>query len=285
MDNLAAQATAAQAKAASARRLEGRSIVVMGAGSIAPGWSNGKACAASYARAGANVICVDLVAARAEDAAHQIAGEGVRVIALTADATQEQDVARVVERAEREFGRLDVMHNNVGVGGSMGAPDQIPLAAWQREISVNLTTAYLGIRHAVPAMRRAGGGAIVNISSLLAVRFLRMPSVGYSAAKAGVEAMTRACAAAYGRDNIRVNCIRIGFSETPLVELSLAARGLTGERKEQEMAKSRAKVPLRGEHTDPFDVGATAVFLASDEARHITGAVLSVDGGLECSPV
>jgi NAD(P)-dependent dehydrogenase (short-subunit alcohol dehydrogenase family) len=134
-------------------------------------------------------------------------------------------------------------------------------------------------------MRRAGGGVIINISSLLAVRFLKMPSVGYSAAKAGVEAMTRACAAAYGRDNIRVNCIRIGFAETPLVELGLAARGLTGERREQEMAKSRAKVPLRGEHTNPFDVGATAVFLASDEARHITGVVLSVDGGLECSPV
>lgn len=267
------------------RALEGKNVVVMGAGSIAPGWSNGKASAASYARAGANVICVDFVQSRADDAAQAIAGEGGRVIALMADATKEQDVARVVERAEREFGRLDVMHNNVGVGGSMGAPDQIPLAAWEREISVNLTTAYLGIRHAVPAMRRAGGGVIINTSSLLAVRFLKMPSVGYSAAKAGVEAMTRACAAAYGRDNIRVNCIRIGFSETPLVELGLAVRGLTGERREQEMSKSRAKVPLRGEHTNPFDVGAAAVFFASEGARHITGAVLSVDGGLECSPV
>jgi NAD(P)-dependent dehydrogenase (short-subunit alcohol dehydrogenase family) len=267
------------------RALEGKNVIVMGAGSIAPGWSNGKACALSYARAGANVICVDLVTARAEDAAHLIAGEGGRVIALKADATQEQDVASVVERAEREFGRLDVMHNNVGVGGSMGAPDQIPLAAWEREISVNLTSAYLGIRHAVPAMRRAGGGVIINISSLLAVRFLKMPSVGYTAAKAGVEALTRACAAAYGRDNIRVNCIRIGFSETPLVELGLAVRGLSDERKEQEMAKSRAKVPLRGEHTNPFDVGDAAVFLASEGARHITGAVLGVDGGLECAPV
>lgn len=266
-------------------RLEDKCIVVMGAGSIAPGWSNGKACAMSYARAGANLICVDQVIARAEEAAHKIAGEGGRVVALKADATREQDVAEVVVRAEREFGRLDVMHNNVGVGGSTGAPDQIPLAAWEREISVNLTSAYLGIRHAVPAMRRNGGGVIVNISSLLAVRFLKLPSVGYSAAKAGVEALTRACAAAYGRDNIRVNCIRIGFAETPLVELSLAVRGLSGEQKENELAKSRAKVPLRGEHTDPFDVGACAVFLASDEARHVTGVVLNVDGGLECAPV
>lgn len=265
--------------------LDGKCIVVMGAGSIAPGWSNGKACAVSYAQAGAHVVCVDQLIARAEEAAHRIAVEGARVIALKADATREQDVADVIARAEREFGRLDVMHNNVGVGGSVGTPDRIPLAAWEREIAVNLTSAYLGIRHAVPAMRRTGGGAIVNISSLMAVRFLRMPSVGYSAAKAGVEALTRACAAAYGRDNIRVNCIRIGFAETPLVELGLAVRGLTGEQKEKEMARSRAKVPLRGEHTDPFDVGACALFLASDEARHITGVVLNVDGGLECAPV
>jgi NAD(P)-dependent dehydrogenase (short-subunit alcohol dehydrogenase family) len=278
-------AKTAAAPCAPAARLQDRSVVVMGAGSIAPGWSNGKACAVSYARAGAKVVCVDLVAARAEETAHRIAQAGGRVIALKADATREEDVAAVVERAEREFGRLDVMHNNVGVGGSFGTPDQIPLAAWQRELSVNLTSAYLGIRHAVPAMRRAGGGAIVNISSLLAVRFLKLPSVAYGAAKAGVEAMTRACAAAYGRDNIRVNCIRIGFAETPLVELGLAARGLTGERREQETDKSRAKVPLRGEHTDPFDVAACAVFLASDEARHITGVVLNVDGGLECAPL
>jgi NAD(P)-dependent dehydrogenase (short-subunit alcohol dehydrogenase family) len=263
-------AKTAAAPCAPAARLQDRSVVVMGAGSIAPGWSNGKACAVSYARAGAKVVCVDLVAARAEETAHRIAQAGGRVIALKADATREEDVAAVVERAEREFGRLDVMHNNVGVGGSFGTPDQIPLAAWQRELSVNLT---------------AGGGAIVNISSLLAVRFLKLPSVAYGAAKAGVEAMTRACAAAYGRDNIRVNCIRIGFAETPLVELGLAARGLTGERREQEMDKSRAKVPLRGEHTDPFDVAACAVFLASDEARHITGVVLNVDGGLECAPL
>lgn len=267
------------------RALEGKNVVVMGAGSIAPGWSNGKACAASYARAGANVVCVDFIAVRAEEAAHLIAREGGSVTALKADATQEEDVARVIEHAEREFGRLDVMHNNVGVGGSIGAPDQISLAAWNSEISANLTSAYLGIRHAVPAMRRSGGGVIINISSLLAVRFLKMPSVGYTAAKAGVEAMTRACAVAYGCDNIRVNCIRIGFSETPLVNLGLAARGFSEERKEQEMAKSRAKVPLRNEHTDPFDVGAAAVFLASDAARHITGAILGVDGGLECAAI
>lgn len=265
--------------------LQGKNIIVMGAGSIATGWSNGKACAVSYARAGAKVACVDLVARRAEEAAQAIIDEGGRAIALTADATKEEDVARVVEKTQAEFGRLDAIHNNVGVGGSMGAPDQIPLQLWQHEINVNLTSAYLGIRHAVPALRKAGGGSITNISSLLAARFLKKPSVGYSAAKAGVEALTRSCAAAYGRDNIRVNCIRIGFAETPLVQLGLAVRGLSQERQQEEMAKSRAMVPLRGEHTDPFDIGAAAVFLASDQARHITGVILGVDGGLDCAPL
>jgi len=266
-------------------RLHELSVVVMGAGSVADGWSNGKASAVTYAREGARVICVDAVLARAEETAHLIAAEGGRALALKADATDEDQVEATIARAEAEFGRLDVLHNNVGYGGTEGTPEELSLADWNREIALNLTSAYLGIRFAAPRMRRRGGGAILNISSLLAVRALRAPNVGYAAAKAAVEAMTRACAAAYGRDNIRVNCIRIGFSETPLVKLSLDARGIPAADQEDAMARSRRKVPLRAEHTDPFDVAAAAVFLASSEAKHITGVVLNVDGGLECAPL
>jgi NAD(P)-dependent dehydrogenase (short-subunit alcohol dehydrogenase family) len=266
-------------------RLSGMSAVVMGAGSIAEGWSNGKASAVAYAREGAAVTCVDLVQARAEETAHAIAAEGGRAIAVQADATQEADVLRAIGAARTAFGGPHVMHNNVGYGRTDGAPDQIAPDDWRSEIEVNLTSAYLGIRCAVPAMRAQGGGAIINVSSLLAVRSLRAPNVGYAAAKAAVEAMTRACAAAYGRDNIRVNCIRIGFSETPLVWQSLKARGIAEVDQEAAMRRSRDKVPLRGEHTDPFDVAAAAVFLASSEAKHITGVVLNVDGGLECAPI
>lgn len=126
---------------------------------------------------------------------------------------------------------------------------------------------------------------ITNISSLMSTRFLRRPSVAYTASKAAVEALTRSCAAAYGRDNIRVNCIRIGFSETPLITLPLEWAGLSEEQQQAEMDKSRRKVPLRGEHGDGFDVGNAAVFLASDEAKYISGAILNVDGALEAAPI
>jgi NAD(P)-dependent dehydrogenase (short-subunit alcohol dehydrogenase family) len=255
----------------------------MGAGSVAEGWSNGKACAVAYAREGARIACVDLVKSRAEEAAHAITAEGGEAIAIQADATDEDQVAAAIASAHKAFGSLDILHNNVGYGGSEGTPDQIGRADWDREVTLNLTTAYLGIRHAVPLMRGHGGGAIINVSSLLAVRSLRSPNVGYAAAKAAVEAMTRACAAAYGPQNIRVNCIRIGFSETPLVWLSLGQRGISEDQQEAAMTRSRQKVPLRGEHTDPFDVASAAVFLASREAKHITGVILNVDGGLECA--
>lgn len=257
----------------------------MGAGSVAEGWSNGKASAVAYGREGAQVVCADIVVLRAEETAHLIAQEGGSAIAVKADATSEAEVRAAVELAQSEYGGLDVLHNNVGYGGAEGAPDELSLSQWDREIAINLTSAYLGIRFAVPLMRQRGGGAIINVSSLLAVRALRQPNVSYAAAKAGVEAMTRASAAAYGADNIRVNCIRIGFSETPLVRLSLDARGIAKADHEAAMAKSRRKVPLRGEHTDPFDIAAAAVFLASKEAKHITGVILNVDGGLECAPL
>ena len=264
-------------------RLDGRTVVVIGAGSFGEGWSNGKACAVSYARAGASVVCADLYLERAVETAELIQGEGGAAKSIEADATSESDVRRVIGTALAEFGSLDVMHNNVGVGGAVGTPEDIDPDGWEREIRQNLTSAYLGIRAAAPVMRAAGGGVITNTSSLLSTRFLRMPSVAYTASKAGVEALTRACAAAYGRDNIRVNCLRIGFSETPLMLAGLGR--LPADRRDTEMTKSRSKVPLGERHTDPFEVAAAAIFLASDAASHITGIVLNIDGGLECAPI
>lgn len=268
------------------KRLEGKSIVVVGAGSqVAGGMSNGKATATVYAREGAFVICVDYHLDRAEETAHFVTGEGGKAMALRADATNETDMQAVITKSLAATGRIDVMHNNVGVGRSRGLPDEVTLEDWNLEMAQDVTSAYMGTRVAAPVMRKQGGGVIINTSSLLAARFIKRATTAYTVGKAGVEALTRSCAAFYGRDNIRVNCVRIGFSETPLSVRHLDSQSLTKEQREAELDKTRRKVPLRSEHGSPFDVGHACAFLASDLARHISGVVLSVDGGLECAPI
>ena len=140
-------------------RFDGRTVVVVGAGAIGAGWSNGKACAVTYAREGATVFCIDYLLPRAEETAHIIAGEGGRAVALQADETDEAALGAAVEVAVEQTGRLDVMHNNVGAGGSPGAPDKVSLKEFQRDIAQNLTTAFLGTRLAVPVMRRGHAAA------------------------------------------------------------------------------------------------------------------------------
>jgi NAD(P)-dependent dehydrogenase (short-subunit alcohol dehydrogenase family) len=263
------------------RALEGKVAVVMGAGACGPGWSNGKAAAVAYARAGASVLAVDFMADRAEATVSIISSEGNVARSFRADATREQEVEAAMACAVETFGGIDVVHNNVGMGGAGGSAHETQLAVWNHELMVSLTSTFLGVRAAIPHLRARGGGAIVNISSIAAVRFLKRGRVAYSVAKAGVETLTRVCAADYGPDNIRVNCIRIGFSDTPQAHQAYQAIGIRDEALTALLGQTAARVPLRHERTQPWGIASAAVFLASEAARDITGVVLNVDGGLE----
>jgi NAD(P)-dependent dehydrogenase (short-subunit alcohol dehydrogenase family) len=269
------------------RRLEGKVAVVMGAGSSGPGWSNGKAVAAAYAREGAAVLAVDFDPERAEETAKVIVGEGHTARGFRADATRDDDVEAAMAYAVEQFGAIDVLHNNIGSAST--APQRVhehSLEGWAREIDISLKTAFLGMRAAIPRMLARGGGAIVNTSSIAAVRPLSRGTIAsYAAAKAGVEAITRCAAADYGPDNIRVNCIRIGFCDTPLMRNIFLKAGVAPEDLDGVMRQTGRVVPLRNERTQVWDVAAAAVFLASDEARHITGVILNVDGGLDVAPI
>jgi NAD(P)-dependent dehydrogenase (short-subunit alcohol dehydrogenase family) len=263
------------------RALDGKVAVVLGAGACGPGWSNGNTSAVAYARAGASVLAVDYLHDRAEETVRIISSEGNLGRPFRADATCEQDVEAAMAYAVSAFGGIDIVHNNVGMGGAGGSAHETELSVWNHELAVSLTSTFLGVRTAIPHLRARGGGAIVNISSIAAVRFMKRGRVAYSVAKAGVETLTRVCAADYGPDNIRVNCIRIGFSDTPQAHQAYEAIGIRGEALTALLAQTAERVPLRHERTQPWGIASVAVFLASEAARDITGVVLGVDGGLE----
>jgi len=257
-------------------RLAGKVAVVMGGGQT-PGDTigNGRATAVLFAREGARVVVVDRRGAAAEETVAQIAGEGGTATAVEADATREADVAALFARCVEQHGRIDVLHNNVGVGGGDAGPAHVDLDAWDRILAVNLKSVVVPCKHVLPVMRRQGAGAIVNISSIAAV--CATPIVAYKASKAGVNAYTQSLAIGNAKYGIRANVIMPGLMDTPMaIEGIAAARGID----KQKLVEARnAQVPLRGGMGTAWDVAWAALFLASDEARFITGVALAVDGG------
>ncbi len=259
-------------------RLDGKTALVIGAGSVGDGWGNGKAAAVAYAREGARVACADRDADAAEATARIIRGEGGEATALTVDVVDAASVADCVASVMRHWERIDVLHNNVGINvpGGMAEADE---ESWTRVIDVNLTSVFRTCRAVLPIMVAQSAGAIVNISSLAAIRWTGYPYVSYMASKAGVNHLTRAIAIEYAGRGIRANTIMPGIMDTPHVAQSIAryhgdpaAMG----------AKRAASVPL-GRQGDAWDVAWAAVFLASDQARFITGIELPVDGGQSCT--
>lgn len=249
-------------------RLAGKVAIVTGAGSQASGIGNGRAAAVLFAREGARVLVVDRVRERAEETLAMVRDEGGEADAFEADVTDGEDCRAMVEFAVAKWGKLDILDNNVGIGGR-GTVVEVDEADWERVMRVNVTGMMLASKHAIPAMAAAGGGAIVNISSISAMRPRGLTP--YSASKGAVIALTRAMAIDHAREGIRVNCIAPGPVYTPLVY----AAGMSDELRE----RRRLASPLQLEGTG-WDVGYAALFLVSDEARYITGVVLPVDGGV-----
>ena len=249
-------------------RLEGKVAIVTGAGSTGDGIGNGRAAAILFAREGAKVLLVDRRIDAAVETQRMIEAEGGACASFEADVTDEAQCEAMVAEAIRRWGQLDVLQNNVGIG-SRGTVLQNDLAAWERILRVNITGMMLAARAAIPAMVANGGGAITNISSIAAMRPRGLTP--YATTKGAVEALTRGLAADHARDGIRVNCIEPGPVYTPMVY----AAGMSDDVREARRLAS----PLGIEGT-AWDVGYASLFLASDEARYITGIVLPVDGGV-----
>ena len=261
------------------QRLKGKTAIVVGAGSIGPGWGNGKATAVTFAREGAQVFCVDRNAAAAEETAGIIGSEGGTAAAFAADASRAGDVEAMVAACLKAYGRIDVLHNNVGIA-EMGSVVDVKEAEWDRVFAVNLKSAYLAMKHVIPVMQKQRGGSIINISSIASIRHLGISYVTYATTKAAMNQMTRTTAVEFAPDHVRVNCILPGLMKTPMVEHSagLAKSYAAGDVEAMWRARD-AQVPM-GHMGDAWDVANAALFLASEELKYITGIELVVDGGI-----
>jgi NAD(P)-dependent dehydrogenase (short-subunit alcohol dehydrogenase family) len=260
-----------------ADRLKGKAALVLGAGSVGEGVGNGRAIATLFAREGARVAGADLRLPAAEETARLVAGEGGKMLCLEADVTKEADLQRAVDSTLQAFGRIDVLVNNVG-GSIPGDAETIAPEAWRAQFEFNLHYVYHSTRLVAPLMAKQGGGAIVNISSIAGLRHLGNELAAYAAAKAGLQHFSRVCAVRYASQGVRVNTVIPGLMNTPLVAERLA-KSQSGGDAAALIEKRNARTPT-GKMGDAWDVAWAVVYLASDEAKFVTGAEIVVDGAL-----
>src|SRR5437764_14882787 len=247
--------------------------MIVGAGSIGPGWGNGKATAVACAREGARIFCVDVSLAAAEETANIISGEGGLALPFRADVTKSDDVEAMVKACIADFGRIDVLDNNVGIA-EVGGVVELPEEQWDRVIAVNLKSAFLTMKHVIPLMMVQGGGSIVNISSVAGIRWTGVPYSSYYASKAALLHLTRTTAVEYASKRVRVNAILPGLMPAPMVEHSAGlAKSYAGGNVEEMWRVRAAQVP-RGGGGGAWDAAHGGGYLAGGQGKDGTGIEL-----------
>ncbi|MEQ1940437.1 SDR family NAD(P)-dependent oxidoreductase [Mesorhizobium sp. CN5-321] len=257
-------------------RMQDKVVLVIGGGAPPEGLNNGKAAALLYAREGAAVVVADRDLAAAERTRSEVLAQGGDCLALTADVTNSASLERTVAATLDAHGRIDVLHNNVGVAAT-GGPVETSEEQWNRIVAINQTGVFLACKHVLPVMVEQGSGAIINISSAAALRWIGFPYAAYTASKAAVLALTQNIALQYAGRGIRANCVLPGLMDTPMIREPLAAS--YGADIETMITKRNAQSPT-GSMGDAWDTAYAALFLASDEARYVNGTHIVVDGGL-----
>ncbi len=257
-------------------RVEGKVALIAGAGCVGPGWGNGRASAVLFAREGAKVFAVDKSADAMTETVARVGNDG-EIATHVCDVLDDAQVKAMMETCRKKFGRIDILVNNVG-GSAPGGVAEMAEDTFDRQLDYNLKSVFLTCRHAIPVMIEQGGGAIVNTASTSGISYSGSPQIGYASAKAAIIQFTRVTAVQYAKHGIRANTVIPGQMHTPMVEARLARQRSGGD--VEALLKSRiARIPL-GFAGDGRDTAAAVLFLASDEARFVTGTEIVVDGGM-----
>ena len=257
-------------------RLKGKIAIITGAGSILAGIGNGKAAAIVFAREGAKVLAVDYNLEAVEETKRVIDEEGGECVTLYADVSKTSDCENIIETCVKTFGRVDILHNNVGMGGSGGAVEASE-ELWDKTMNINLKSMFLTSKYVLPHLEKQAGGVIINISSMNALRTAPYPTLAYSVSKAGVIALTREIAIQYAAKGIRANAILPGLMKTPRVA-HYYRNAHDGD--VEKMWQRRDAMSPTGRQGDAWDIASAALYLASDESKYVNGTTLLVDGGL-----
>ena len=264
-------------------RLAGRVALVTGAGAIGPGWGNGKATAVVYGREGARVFAVDIDIEAARETVSIIEAEGGEATAWAADVTRPDSVAAMVEACMEIWGRIDVLHNNVGGVGAGRALPTVTEEDWYETFDINVTSAFLTCKAVVPIMEAQGGGSIVNISSIGGIRHLNVPMTTYATGKGALNEFTRNIALQYASKRIRANCVLPGYMDTPFTRRDIKGKpsyAYKGYGSAEEYGRARDAIVPLGRMGTGWDVAYASLYLACDESSYVTGQTLVVDGGV-----